>query len=137
MKPAVVLLAFAIPFSVLAAPAPHPVSELIGTWEGTSTCTDRVLTPACKDEIAVYEFTAGAQPGTAHWVADKVVDGKRVTMGEMDMTYDPGDACWKSEFKSATAHVVWCLKVDGAKLTGSAWHLPGKQVVRKVDTHKK
>jgi hypothetical protein len=107
-----------------------------GVWRGTSTCTDRVAAPACHDEVVVYEFTAGAKAGTVHWKADKVVDGQRQTMGEMDLSYDTGDACWRAEFSSARVHSVWCLTVDGMHITGTARLLPGKQTVRKVDVRK-
>ena len=30
------------------------ISAFLGTWRGTSTCVDRELAPACKDEIVVY-----------------------------------------------------------------------------------
>lgn len=107
-----------------------------GVWRGTSTCTDRVAAPACKDEVVVYEFTAGAKSGTILWRADKVVAGQRLPMGEMDVAYDTGEACWLAEFKSPTSHIVWCLKVDGAHMTGAGWILPGKQMVRKIDVRK-
>jgi hypothetical protein len=104
-----------------------------GTWRGTSTCTDRVAAPACADEVVVYEFTAGAKPGIVHWKADKIVNGQREPMGEMDLAYDTDSKCWKAEFNS---RVAWCLAVDGAHMTGTAWLLPGKQTVRKVDLRK-
>ena len=107
-----------------------------GVWRGTSTCTDRVAAPACHDEVVVYEFTAGVNTGTVHWKADKVVDGQRVPMGEMDMAYDKADACWKGEFQSPRIHSVWCLAVDGAHMTGTARLLPGRQTIRKVDVRK-
>ena len=81
-------------------PAP---SQLLGTWRGTSLCSDRVAAPACNDETVVYEFTPGPKPGEVHWAADKVVDGKRVPMGEFDLAYDKPSACWRSEFKSPFA----------------------------------
>jgi hypothetical protein len=84
----------------------------------------------------VYEFTAGAKPGMVHWKADKVVDGQRQPMGEMDLTYDTDEACWKGEFSSPRVQIVWCLAVDGAHMTGTARLLPGKQIVRKVDVRK-
>jgi hypothetical protein len=119
-----------------AAPADHPASELVGEWRGTSVCTDLVVAPACHDEVVVYEFTAGAPPGTVHWKADKIVDGKREPMGELDVVYDPGDACWRAEFRSPRVHVVFCLEVSGSQLTGSAWLFPGKQKVRKIDARR-
>lgn len=92
--------------------------------------------PACHDEVVVYEFTPGAKPGTVQWKADKVVDGQRQTMGEMDLTYDTGGACWKAEFISPRSHSVWCLAVDGAHMTGTGRQLPGRQIIRKIDVRK-
>ena len=96
-------------------------------------CTDRVAAPACHDEVVVYEFSAGAKPGTVHWKADKVVDGQRLLMGEMELAYDTSDACWKAEFSSPRARSVWCLVVEGAHMTGTGRLLPGKQTIRKID----
>jgi len=121
---------------VLAAPEVAPPPVLSGVWRGTSTCTDRVAAPACRDEVVVYEFTPGEKPGSVRWKADKIVDGQRKPMGEMDLAYDPGDACWKAEFSSAAVHSVWCLAVDGAHMTGTGRLLPGKQTIRKIDVKK-
>jgi hypothetical protein len=110
--------------------------QLIGLWRGTSTCTDRVAAPACHDETVVYEFTAGAKPGTVRWQADKVVDGKREPMGEMDLAYDNAEACWKAEFSSPRVKTVWRLSVDGMHLTGTGRLLPGNQTIRKIDARK-
>jgi hypothetical protein len=95
-----------------------------------------VAAPACHDEVVVYEFTPGAKPGTVHWKADKIVDGKRDPMGEMDLTYDTDDACWKAEFQSPRVHSVWCLVVYRAHMTGTARLVPGKQTVRRIDVRK-
>jgi hypothetical protein len=121
---------------VAAMPQDHKPSELVGTWRGTSTCTDLAAAPACRDEVVVYDFTLGAKPGTVVWKADKVVDGKRVPMGEMDVTYNAEQKCWFAEFQSARVHSVWCLVVDGAHLTGTGRLLPGKETVRKIDVRK-
>jgi hypothetical protein len=83
--------------------------------------------------VVVYEFTAGDRPGTVRWKADKVVDGQRQSMGEMDLAYDAAESCWKAEFISPRAHHVWCLAIDGARMTGTARLLPGNQTIRKVD----
>jgi hypothetical protein len=117
-------------------PADHPRSELIGLWRGTSVCTDRVAAPACRDEIVVYEFTPGADDKTVRWKADKVVNGKRETMSEFDVVYDRTDSCWKAEFRNTRAHVIWCLVPVGDAMAGSAWLLPGKQRVRKVEARR-
>jgi hypothetical protein len=131
------VMALATPCLVWSGPEDHPASELVGTWRGTSVCTDRVAAPACKDEVIVYEFSAGTSAGTVRWQADKVVNGERQSMGDpLDMAYDRGDGCWRTEFKSPRVHIVWCLRPNGAKLDGSAWLLPGKETVRKVEAKK-
>jgi hypothetical protein len=133
---AVLLACAALPRFSLAAPEAPSSASPLGVWRGTSTCTDRAAAPACHDEAVVYEFTTGAQPGTVHWKADKIVDGQRAAMGEMDLVYDAGEACWKAEFKSPQVHSIWCLKVDGAHMTGTGRLLPGKQTIRKIDVRK-
>jgi len=129
-------VALAYPSISRAAQSDHPASELLGTWHGTSVCTDRVAAPACKDETVVYDFSAGAKPGTVHWKADKIVDGKRLAMGEFDLVYSPTDSCWSAELTTPRFRMVWCVAVEGAVLRGSAALLPGRQIVRKIDARK-
>ena len=122
--------------AVSAADVPGP-EQLIGLWRGTSICTDRVAAPACQDETIVYEFKAGSQPGTVRWAADKMVNGKRESMGDpLDVIYDSTEKCWKVEFTSPRVTVVWRLVVDGRHLTGTARLLPGNETVRTVDARK-
>ena len=121
---------------VASGPQDHQPSELVGTWRGTSTCADLAAAPSCRDETVVYDFTPGPKAGTVVWKADKVVDGKRVPMGEMDLTYDAGQTCWSAEFRSPRVHSVWCLIVDGTHLTGTGRLLPGKETIRKIEVRK-
>ena len=116
--------------------APPSPAELIGTWRGTSTCSDRVAAPACQDETVVYDFTPGKKPGTLRWAADKIVNGKREPMGEMEVAYDAGEACWKAEFSSPRVKTVWRLVVEGKRMTGTARLLPGNETVRKLELRK-
>lgn len=123
--------------AVLRAKTDEPdPAQLIGVWRGTSTCSDRVAAPACHDETVVYEFTAGSKNGTVHWAADKVVNGERARMGDLELTYDKTEACWKAEFSSPRVKSVWRLVVEGNHLTGTARLLPGNETVRKVDARK-
>jgi len=117
------------------APAGSP-SDLLGTWRGTSVCTDRALTPACKDEVVVYEFTAGPTPGSVHWKADKVVNGERQTMGEFDLTWAADRACWAAEFQSPRMRSAWCVQADGKHLTGTGRLLPGNETIRRIEARK-
>ena len=119
--------------SAQSTPDGRGPAQLIGVWRGTSTCTDRVAAPACQDESVVYEFTAGSRSGTVRWVADKVVNGQRERMGELDLAYDTTEACWKGEFVSPRLKSVWRLFVDGRRLSGSARLLPGNETIRKIE----
>lgn len=110
--------------------------QLIGTWHGTSLCTDRIAAPACHDEAVVYEFTPGPKAGTVHWAADELVNGQREPMGEFDLAYDKVEGCWKAEFNSPRVRIVWCLVADGAQLSGTARLLPGNQTIRKISLRK-
>ena len=120
----------------MQTPPTPTASQLQGTWRGTSTCTDRVAAPACQDETVVYEFTPGAKPGTIHWVADKIVNDRRQSMGEMELTYDASESCWKAEFTSPRLTSVWRLTVARGKLTGTARLVPGNETVRRVELRK-
>ena len=106
-----VLMLFGCVVKASDASTGHNPSELVGTWRGTSTCTDRDAASACRDEVVVYEFTAGAKPGTVLWKASKVVDGQKNLMGELELIYDAGEGCWAVEFSSPRVSIVWCLVV--------------------------
>jgi hypothetical protein len=45
----VTLIAGWVLTAVAAAPADHDPAEILGSWKGTSTCSDRVAAPACHD----------------------------------------------------------------------------------------
>jgi len=114
----------------------HKPAELFGTWRGTSICADRVAAPACADEQVIYEFTAGSKAGTVHWKADKLVNGRRESMGDLELAYDEREKCWAVEFRSPRVSSVWCVTASGNRLTGTAWLLPGKEIIRRVDVRK-
>jgi len=117
--------------AALAAPA-GDVRALLGTWHGTSTCVNRELAPACKDEVVVYEVRRGDTKGVVTLKADKIVDGKRVTMGETDFAFDAEEHCWRSEVSGPNFHGAWCLTVEGDLMIGGLHSLPEQVVFRKV-----
>ena len=123
---------FLILTTFVSQPGTQPAAPL-GIWRGPSLCTDRTAAPACHDEDAVYEFAPGAKAGTVHWIADKMVDGKRENMGEADATYDAAERCWKAEVVSPRVKSVWRFTVSGNKLTGTARLQPGGETIRKFD----
>ena len=124
------------PASSAERPDAGEPAALLGTWRGTSTCTDRVVAPACRDEVVVYDFTPGARAGIVHWKADKIVGGQREPMGELDLEYDGRDTCWKYEFTAPRFHGVWCLAVDGPRMSGTLRSIPGRETVRKVEARR-
>lgn len=116
--------------------AAHSVDELLGTWRGTSTCTDRVAAPACRDETVVYDVRRGDKPGDAIVSADRIVDDRRVPMGELRFAWDAVAACWRADFESPNLTSRWCLTIDGTSLKGTARLLPGNQIIRRVEVHR-
>ena len=108
------------------------MNAFVGTWRGSSTCVNRQIAPACQDETVIYEVRRADKPNTATLKADKVVDGQRVPMGELDFLYDEKNACWRSEFTTPRVHGVWCLIVQGTSMTGSLRVLPENADARKV-----
>jgi len=108
--------------------------RIAGTWRGTSLCTDLKAAPACHDEQVVYEIVPGQ--GTSHTVtvtADKIVDGKRLTMGVLDFKHDAKECCWATDFETRKLAVRWRLTATGSKMTGSMIFIPSGAVVRKID----
>lgn len=71
---------------LLAAAAADPVS---GTWEGSSLC--QVKPSPCHDEHVIYRVT---RTGTARYKIDayKVVDGRQLFMGAIEVVLDPAGA---------------------------------------------
>lgn len=68
---------------LLSAVAADPIS---GTWEGTSLC--QVKPSPCHDEHVIYKVTrTAAQRYTLD--AYKVVGGKELFMGAIDLTFEP------------------------------------------------
>jgi len=68
---------------LLGAAAADPIS---GTWEGTSLC--QVKPSPCHDEHVIYRFTRSA-PEKYKLDAYKIVGGKELFMGAIDLTFGP------------------------------------------------
>ena len=110
------------------------VQEIVGTWSGSSVCSDRQAAPSCNDERVIYEINAiSGKPDTVLVKADRIADGKRVSMGDLEFTRDAKSGSWTSELDTPRVHGLWRLSVNGAMLTGSLTLLPSKAVVRKMD----
>jgi hypothetical protein len=108
---------------------------VLGTWAGSSICVgDR---PACKDEEVVYRFLAvEGQPQFVRLLADKIIDGKRVPMGDLQFRYDEADHSLTCEFTRGQTHGVWSFTVSGDTMSGTLAILPDKSVGRRVSVHR-
>jgi hypothetical protein len=128
---------FLLAILAAAASAPGPRDAVLGEWRGTSTCVDRVKTPACTDEVVIYHFRPkGDDPATVTLEADKVVDGKVLLMGELDCTYDAKLGAWLSEFRNERVHILWSFVVRGRDIEGTLVDLPDRNLVRRIAVQK-
>src|SRR6266478_5749320 len=63
------------------------IDSPVGVWRGESLCKGD--SPACKDEKVVYYIEAIAdKPDSMFIRADKIVDGKAITMGSGPWQYN-------------------------------------------------
>ena len=131
-----VVLVLAFEAVAFAQKTPSDPANILGTWQGTSTCTDRIAAPACNDEVVIYDFRPGPKPGVIRWLADKVVAGTRQPMGELEVAWDREQSCWKAEVSSPSGKTVWKLFVDGTHLTGTGQRMPSGGVIRRIDAKK-
>ena len=108
------------------------LTQLLGTWRGSSTCVNRQVAPACQDEAVVYEVRRSEKAETAVLQADKVVNGQRVSMGDLEFVYAQKEGCWRSELRTVRVHAVWCLKVSDGTMSGTLRDLEADAEIRKV-----
>jgi hypothetical protein len=115
------------------ASAAPPRAAILGTWNGTSTCVKSAEFPSCHDEVVVYEFKESAKGGDATTVAAfKIVDGEKQFMGDMEFTWEAGQAAWVSELTTPRVHALWTFFVRGDEITGTLVDLPSKHLIRNV-----
>lgn len=100
--------------------AESPGDRILGEWRGSSICTNRELTPACKDEQVRYVVTRKPKAAnTYHVVAEKLVSGAYQPMGEMDFVYSEKEATWFSDFDVPPCrNCRWWYRLDGSELVG-------------------
>ena len=89
-------------------------SSLIGDWRGESVCV--VRDSACHDEDSLYHVTKlVGKPGWLSMKLDKIVDGKPVTMGRVECSYDSGKRALTCEFPRG----VFRLAIQANKMAGT------------------
>lgn len=115
--------------------AAEGAGAILGVWRGTSVCVDREAAPACRDEEVIYEFREVTPPAAGRLTvkADKIVEGKIVPMGVLDVIWDPGSETWSCELRTPRFHGLWSYKSRGGdELAGTLILLPDRTLVRKA-----
>jgi len=120
--------------SCLAA-NPLTTSSILGTWKGTSTCVGN--RPACKNEVVVYRLLPiDGHPQQLRWLADKIIDGKRLAMGALVFEVNERAGTLRGEFQRNTTHGVWSFEISDGVMTGKLTLLPGGEVGRDVSVRR-
>jgi hypothetical protein len=121
--PAKILLAFLVGACLHAgAESGSPA----GIWRGESLCA--TPSPACHDEKVVYHMDAvPAKPNEILIQADKIVDGKAITMGSGSWKYDPANRTLSME----SAGRIWLLHIEGNRIEGTLT-VPDNVVFRRM-----
>lgn len=89
-------------------------SALVGTWRGDSVCATEAS--ACHNERVVYYIKdVPNSPNLVFIQADKIVDGKPITMGTGQWQYDRV----RSTLEWRMPKQVWLLKVTGSRMEGT------------------
>jgi hypothetical protein len=105
-------------------------SNVAGTWRGESACVTDA--PACRDESVVYYIKdVPGRPDAVLIQADKIVDGKAITMGTGQWQYDRP----QNTLEWRTTRQVWLLKIAGKRIEGTLT-LADKTLVRKMTLQK-
>lgn len=109
-----------------------PAQAILGTWHGTSLCTDKQVDRACQDEDVVYVVDSAAGPrGPVRMQADKIVNGAREFMGAFRLAYDSVAQNWFFDL-TARYNMRWTFGVRGDSLVGEAREMPAGRLFRRI-----
>jgi hypothetical protein len=101
-------------------------SSVVGTWRGQSRCVTDA--PACQNESVVYYIQdVPDRPDQVLIRADKIVDGKAITMGTGPWQHDRR----QHTLELSAPQRVWLLKITGNHIEGTLT-LADKTVFRKM-----
>ena len=106
-------------------------SALAGDWRGDSTCV--VRESACRDEDSLYHVTpVPEKAGRFLLKADKIVDGKPITMGTSECEYDSKQHVLECRISTGS---VLRFTIDGHSMQGTMT-LADKRLWRKITLKK-
>lgn len=119
----------------LSAQQPTKVADLVGVWEGESVCVNHKVAPNCHDEHVQYVVTK-SKSGDAHFVANKLVDGKWEWMGDLEFRYDRDRHQWRADYKNSRVTVRWEFEAEKDRIKGVLRQFPEDAIVRRIDVHR-
>jgi hypothetical protein len=100
--------------TISVQPAWADASALEGTWRGESLCASEVS--SCHDERVIYYVKhVPNKPDFVAVQADKIVNGKPVTMGTGEWHYDRAG----STLEWRMPQQVWLLRITGSRMEGT------------------
>jgi hypothetical protein len=106
-------------------------SALVGDWRGESICV--VRESACRDEDSLYHVTPMPEKaGRFLLKADKIVDGKPITMGTSECEYDSKQHVLECRISTGS---VLRFTIDGHSMQGTMT-LADKRLWRKITLKK-
>jgi hypothetical protein len=138
MRHLIICAAFTFLSSCAMAQKTTVPDSVLGDWYGESKCVGS--NTSCHDEIVIYHLAAvKTESAKVHWSADRVVNGKADSMGDLDFDYDVANSVLTSEFKipRTGGKAVWSFKIDGDKMHGTLTTYPENEVGRKVEVSRK
>ena len=102
----------------------------VGVWRGDSLCATDA--PSCTNEKVVYYIEAVAdKPNFVSIRADKIVDGKAITMGTSEWEYNQA----KQTLSWQANQRLWFLSISGKRMEGTLT-LPGNVIFRRMTLRK-
>jgi hypothetical protein len=104
-------------------------SAFVGDWKGESLVV--VKNSPAKDEDVVWHIAKAGKPGMLSVRADKIVDGRTISMGTLPFKYDKTRNMIVCEFKQG----VWRLNVKAYTMEGTLTR-PDGTVFRRVNLKK-
>jgi len=121
--------------SACAAQTKPEWKDVIGTWEGDSTCT--VPSSPCHDEHALYRIKADRDdPDKLVAEGFKVVDKKAQFMGNLDCKYAPDEKVLTCTGNTPKRD-LWTFQVGDGTMEGTLTIGKEKTLYRKISLRKK
>jgi hypothetical protein len=131
------LAAFCLTSAAATRFSPTQQQEIVGRWQGTSTCVRGEWNRACHDETVLYVVRpSAAHRGQVTLVASKRVGGTWEWMGTLDFRHDAARNEWTADYTGGRVPIRWTYRVNGREMAGKLVLLPSGRQARVVSAHR-